>query len=168
MAAAASNPGAAQMPPRTRRLRIRGGTVLTLDAHGALYDPGEVTVKDNQIVAVGPRTDQPRAPDEDILDAPRGLILPGLVNAHCHSSDALVRGTAPAQPLEAWSQFTEAGRWGRTPHEVYLSALLTAAEALRTGTTTLLDHLRLSPGLTLDGLEAAARAYVARQQLRPA
>lgn len=159
MAAATSTPEAAR-PYHPRRLRIRGGMVLTLNADGAIYDPGEVIVEDSQIMAVGPRTDLPPVPDEELLDAPRGLILPGLVNAHCHSSDALVRGTAPAQPLEAWSQFTEAGRLGRTPREVYLSAMLTATEALRTGTTTLLDHLRLSPRLSLDGLEAAAQAYL--------
>ncbi|MGQ0549898.1 MAG: amidohydrolase family protein, partial [Armatimonadota bacterium] len=96
MAAAASTPEAAPAPPHARRLHIRGGMVLTLDAHSAIYDPGEVVVEDGRIVAVGPRTDLPPVPDEEILDATRSLILPGLVNAHCHSSDALVRGTAPA------------------------------------------------------------------------
>lgn len=141
-------------------LRIRGGTVLTLDAAGTVYDPGEVLIRDGRIAAVGPRTGRPSEPDKEVIDAPYGLILPGLINAHCHSSDTLVRGTAPALPLEAWSQFTEAGRFGRTPREIYLSAALTAIEALKSGTTTLLDHLRLSPGPTVEGLAAAAQAYL--------
>lgn len=146
------------------RLRIRGGTVLTIDASGTLLDRGEVLVDDSRIVSVGPRHsrppgEQPESRGEEIIDAPDGLILPGLVNAHTHSPDMLVRGTAPALPLEAWSLFNEAGRVGRTPREIYLSALLCAAEALRTGTTTILDHLRLSPRLHLEGLEAAAQAY---------
>ncbi len=142
------------------RLRIRGGTVLTLDPAGTVFDPGEILIEGSGIAEVGPLSDHPVFEGEEVLDAPRGLILPGLINAHCHSSDSLVRGTAPAQPLEAWSQFTEAGRFGRSPREIYLSAALAAIEALKTGTTTLLDHLRLSPGLTLDGLEAAAQAYL--------
>jgi len=134
--------------------------VLTLDASGTVYDPGEVTVEEGRITAVGPRRDLPAGPDGEVIDVPGGMILPGLVNAHCHSSDTLVRGTAPTLPLEAWSQFTEAGRFGRTPREIYLSAALSAIEALKTGTTTLLDHLRLSPAPTLEGLEAAAQAYL--------
>lgn len=156
---------------RMNRLRILGGTVLTLDASGAVFDPGEVLVEDGRIAAVGPRggltphltmgtSSVPYEPYEETIDASGALILPGLVNAHCHSSDTLVRGTAPMLPLEAWSQFSDAGRFGRTPREIYLSAMLTAIEALKTGTTTILDHLRLSPGLTLEGLEAAARAYI--------
>ncbi len=141
------------------RVRVCGGRVLTLDAANAVWDPGEILIEDGRVTGVGPRRERPPRADEEVIDAPGALILPGLVNAHCHSSDTLVRGTAPLLPLEAWSYFTEAGRAGRTPREVYLSAALSAIEALRTGTTTLLDHLRLSPGLTVEGLEAAARAY---------
>ncbi len=133
--------------------------MVTLDAASATWDPGEVLIEDGRITGVGPRSDLPPRGDEEVIDVPGALILPGLVNAHCHSSDTLVRGTAPLLPLEAWSHFTEAGRAGRTPREIYLSAALSAIEALKTGTTTLLDHLRLSPRLTGEGLEAAARAY---------
>jgi 5-methylthioadenosine/S-adenosylhomocysteine deaminase len=147
-----------EMP--SNRLRILGGTVLTLDARGTVYNPGEVLVESGRVSFVGSPGSRPPQPGETVIDARHGLILPGLVNAHCHSSDTLVRGTAPTLPLEAWSHYTEAGRAGRTPREIYLSAALTAIEALKTGTTTLLDHLRLSPGPDLEGFEAAARAYL--------
>ncbi len=142
------------------RLRVRGGAVLTLDAAGTVYDFGEVVAEAGRVVYAGPADALPPAPDDDVVDADGGLVLPGLVNAHCHSSDSLVAGTAPALPLEAWSLYTEAGRFGRTPRDVYLSAALAAMDAAKSGTTTLLDHIRLSPALTPDGLDAAAQAFL--------
>jgi 5-methylthioadenosine/S-adenosylhomocysteine deaminase len=144
----------------SRALRVCGGVVLTLDAADSIFDPGEVWIEDGRITGVGPRDDTPPSPHETVINAPRGLILPGLVNAHCHSTDALVRGTAPTLPLEAWSQFAEAGRAARTQREIYLSAALTAIEALKTGTSTLLDHLRISPAPDPGGFGAAAQAYL--------
>jgi guanine deaminase len=146
--------------PGSSILRIRGGQVLTLDAAGTIIDPGEVIVEGGFITYVGPRGRRPPLLHEALVEAPRGLIMPGLINAHCHSSDTLVRGTAPTLPLEAWSQFTEAGRSNRTVREIYLSAALTAIDALKTGTTMLLDHLRLSPAPAPDGFGAAAQAYL--------
>lgn len=147
-----------------RRLRIRGGRVLTLDPTGAIFDPGEVLIQDGRITSVGPEGTSPThgdpAREEEVIDARGGVILPGLVDAHAHSSDTLVAGTAPTLPLEAWSLYSDAGRLNRTPREIYLSALLSAIDALKTGTTTFLDHIRLSPTLTVEGLEAAAQAYL--------
>ncbi len=146
--------------PRPSVLRIRGGQVLTLDAAGTIVDPGEGIVEGGRITYVGPCGRRPPLLDEAVVEAPRGLIMPGFINAHCHSSDTLVRGTAPTLPLEAWSQFAEAGRSHRTLREIYLSAALTAVDALKTGTTTLLDHLRLSPAPDPEGFGAAAQAYL--------
>jgi cytosine/adenosine deaminase-related metal-dependent hydrolase len=44
---------------------------------------GRVAVDGAQIVWVG-AADQPGAPDGEIRDLGRGVLLPGLVNAHCH------------------------------------------------------------------------------------
>ncbi len=143
-----------------RRLRIRGGTVVTLDRAGTIFDPGEVLIEDGRIVNVGRDCPPPGQGEEEIIDARGGLILPGLVDAHAHSSDTLVAGTAPTLPLEAWSLYSDAGRLDRTPREIYLSAVLSAIDALKTGTTTFLDHIRLTPTLTAEGLESAARAYL--------
>jgi cytosine/adenosine deaminase-related metal-dependent hydrolase len=141
-------------------LRIRGGAVFTLDAAGTVYDPGEVQVAGGVVTHVGPLGDLRAGDDDAVLDAADTLVVPGLINPHLHSMDTLVHGTAPAAPLEAWSPFTEAGRYGRTPREIYLSAALTAIEAMRCGTTTILDHFRQAPGMTYEGLEAVAQAYV--------
>lgn len=143
-------------------LRITGGTLLLNDGTGRVLDRGELYIAGSTIAAVGSGAERLEADyaADTALDATGMLVMPGLVNAHYHSSDALVRGAAPGMPLEVWSPFTDAGRLDRTPREVYVSAQLGALEALASGTTAVLDHLRLSPALTEDGLDAAARAHL--------
>jgi 5-methylthioadenosine/S-adenosylhomocysteine deaminase len=50
-----------------------------------------------RIVAVGETV----AGDES-LDATGCLVVPGLVNAHCHAPMTLLRGYADDKPLDAW------------------------------------------------------------------
>ena len=39
---------------------------------------------------------------DERLDADGGLVIPGLVNAHCHMAMSLLRGYAAEKPLQAW------------------------------------------------------------------
>jgi 5-methylthioadenosine/S-adenosylhomocysteine deaminase len=41
-------------------------------------------------------------PPDEIIDARGKLIVPGLVNAHYHSDDVLLKGCFEAIPLELW------------------------------------------------------------------
>ena len=101
----------------------------------------------------------PLAAGEAVLAGEGLLCLPGLVNAHTHSPDNLIRGSSPDLPLELWSLHSAAGRERRTPREVYLAALLGCIEMLRGGVTTVLDHIRLSPAMAPETLDAVAMAY---------
>jgi guanine deaminase len=117
-----------------------------------------VELRGGRIVALH---SQPPAPasGEISLDAQDLLCIPGLVNAHTHSPDNLIRGSAPDLPLELWSLHSAAGRERRSPREVYLAALLGCVEMLRGGVTTVLDHIRFSPAMEPETLDAVAQAY---------
>jgi len=104
-------------------------------------------------------TPPPLAAGEVALDARDLLCVPGLVNAHTHSPDNLIRGSAPDLPLELWSLHSAAGRERRSPREVYLAALLGCVEMLRGGITAVLDHIRFSPAMEPETLDAVAQAY---------
>ncbi|MEI5682576.1 amidohydrolase family protein [Mesorhizobium sp. CGMCC 1.15528] len=99
------------------------------------------------------------ANDCEIIDASGLIAAPGFVNCHSHSPDNLIRGTAGDLPLELWSLSSSAGRESRTPREIYVSALLGAVEMMRTGTTSVLDHVRISPDIEADALAAVAQAW---------
>lgn len=97
--------------------------------------------------------------DCEIVDAAGLIAVPGLVNCHSHSPDNLIRGTTSDLPLELWSLSSSAGREKRTAREIYVSTMLGAVEMIRTGTTSVLDHVRISPDIDAEALDAVARAW---------
>ncbi|GAW92515.1 amidohydrolase [Calderihabitans maritimus] len=61
-------------------LALVGGTVLTME--GPVYSPGTVLIKDGKICGVGERL--PLPPEAEVLDVTGKVVMPGLVEAHCH------------------------------------------------------------------------------------
>lgn len=80
---------------------FRNATILAMDAaHGATPFSGDLLVDGNTIAAIGPSLTAPV--ETRIIDAKGKLIMPGLVNAHMHSSEMLLRGRYERMPLEVW------------------------------------------------------------------
>lgn len=96
----------------------------------------------------------------ELVDASGLMAVAGFVNCHSHSPDNLARGTSPDLPLELWSLTSSASREMRTLRDVYVSTMLGAIEMMRCGTTSVLDHVRISPDIDLDALDAVASAWV--------
>ncbi|MBN9618416.1 MAG: amidohydrolase family protein, partial [Actinobacteria bacterium] len=117
-------------------------------------------VEDGRIAAIGP-ADELRAahPGTPELDARGCVVIPGLVNAHQHTTASpLARSTTP-DDLD--SQVAVFG-WTVPLHEQVtgdddeLAATLTAAESLTRGVTTVLDVGTVAhPGRVAAGLRAA-------------
>jgi len=127
------------------------------------YDKVDVKIQDGYVAAILPgQTDQAAiaatAASEQVVDGRNKLLLPGFVNAHTHSSEMWQRGIIPPRPLELWIaelyDFTPL-----EPEQVYLSALGTAVETLLSGGTCVVDHLVIIPGLEIETIAAAVRAY---------
>ncbi|MCC5626562.1 amidohydrolase [Nostoc sp. CHAB 5715] len=93
-----------------------------------------------------------------VIDGKNKLLLPGFFNAHTHSSEMWQRGIMSVFPLELW--LAELYDFAPLdPEQVYLSALGTAVETLLSGGTSVVDHLVLIPGLELETIAIATRAY---------
>lgn len=63
-------------------LLIKNGKVMTMC--GKNYDKGYVLIKDKKIAAVGDNKDIPDHEGCEVIDAMGGLIMPGIIEAHCH------------------------------------------------------------------------------------
>ncbi|MEO7020228.1 MAG: amidohydrolase family protein [Ktedonobacteraceae bacterium] len=116
---------------------------------------------DNRIQAVGASGTLPIDSDLDLTvkECDGHLATPGLINAHTHSPENVLKATSPSLPLEVWLVPLFAGVEEWTPRLVYLSALLGAIEMLKSGTTAVLDHLWTPEGVAFPYLDAAMQAY---------
>lgn len=100
---------------------------------------------------------------EEVHDFTGKYIMPGLPCAHTHMYSSLARGMPP--PDEPPKNFPEVLQkiWWRLDRSldeesIYYSALIGAIEAIRWGTTLLIDH-HASPSCIPNSLDVIKRAY---------
>jgi cytosine/adenosine deaminase-related metal-dependent hydrolase len=115
---------------------IRGGTVVTCDARDTVVQ-GDVLVRGREIVSIG---NVKPAGMTRVVDASGCAVVPGLVQAHVHLCQVLMRGMADDLPLLEWLR---SRIWPlEAAHDeasAGTSAELGLLEAMLGGTTTILD-----------------------------
>lgn len=109
-----------------------------MDEAGTVFDGGVIEVSDGRISWVA---EEPSAEGADETVSARGLIVvPGLINTHCHLSQQLGRGLADDVDLLTW---LHERIWpyeaALTEEDVEVSALACALEQIRNGVTTIAD-----------------------------
>lgn len=136
-------------------LLVRGCDALVRP--GDLREHVDLVVEGNAIASLAPAGGATPA-DATVLEGTGLLALPGLVNAHTHSPENCLRGTAEGHALEVWlaRMFGTAGPYDAEAHRV--CALAGALEMLLTGTTAVLDHLWMTPPTTACA-DAVLEAY---------
>jgi 5-methylthioadenosine/S-adenosylhomocysteine deaminase len=118
-----------------------------MEGEGVGYAPdGAVAVWGGRVAAVGGTADlSARFHVEETLDASGCAVLPGLIDAHMHTPLAIVRGVA--QDVRHWMQRALAPYSRHVAPEAALAgSKLNVLEALKAGTTTLVDYTRPLPG----------------------
>lgn len=119
---------------------IENVAILTLDSAGRFIERGSILVDGQTIAAVGEVDAKARQKAERIIDGSRFLAAPGLVNAHMHTPGGLSAGTQDSSSHPAFMWLNQADTSARTPREIYVSAMLNAAQMLLGGITTAIDH----------------------------
>ncbi len=134
-------------------LVIANATIVTADGRGTVLEDAALGVKDGLIAALGPSEEIAHA-GVRVVDAAGMILMPGLINTHCHAADSLFRGLVEDLPLEPWLQTVWKAEGAILNREtVRLGAELGLAELLLGGVTTVMDMF-WHPGETV----AAARA----------
>lgn len=142
-------------------LLIRDAAILTLDRAERYIERGDISVVDGRITAVhahGETVTDGASVFDQVIDGRALLAAPGLVNAHTHSPGALLAGTMDTESHPAFMWLNQADTSGRTPQEVYVSAMLNAAQMLLAGVTTAIDHFP-AQNFGPEDIAAAVRAY---------
>lgn len=140
--------------------------LLTMDADNRIIEQGAVLIdQDGRIAATGSIAEvagkHPAAPVRRLANR---LLMPGLINTHAHSG--LLRGTAEGLPVWEWlRQHIDPMHRVVNAEEAELASRLCYAEALLSGTTTVVDmwrHMEGSARAASDlGIRAVLVPYVA-------
>jgi 5-methylthioadenosine/S-adenosylhomocysteine deaminase len=147
-------------------LLLHADILLTMNAANAVIPDGAVLVgSDGRIQAVGEApaliAANPSVPVKRLRDR---LLMPGLINTHAHSG--LLRGTAEGLPVWEWLQlYIDPMHRVLNAREAEIASWLCYAEALLSGTTTIVDMWRFMHGSAKAaaglGIRAVLVPYVA-------
>lgn len=106
---------------------------------------GYVRVRDGVITQVGEGSTGDAAPDQQLIDAAGCVLMPGLVNAHTHLYQVLLRAVWEDLELMPWLKRIYGCARVLRPEHFYTGSLLACAEAIRSGVTTVCEHNFLNP-----------------------
>ena len=125
---------------------ITNANVITWEQPNRILMDHALLIQAGKVAAVGSQADlSARYPGEEILDAAGQYVMPGNICAHTHFYGAFARGMAiPGAAPEDFPEILDKLWWpldkSLTEQAVRYSALVCLADAIRHGTTTLIDH----------------------------
>lgn len=114
------------------------GQVLTMDSAMAVHDPGFVLIENDKIKAIGGGTPPPVA-DAEVTDLHGDIVMPGMVNTHCHMPMTLFRGLAEDKNDRLFRYILPMERKFVSPEMVRIGARAAALEMIAGGVTTVAD-----------------------------
>lgn len=119
------------------RLLVRAGHVVSLDPDIGEIPRGEVLLDGEVIAAVGVDL----APEgAEVLDLTSAIVIPGFVDTHRHTWQAVIRGIAADWAHGHYMTGIHNGLSQHfRPEDTYIGTLLGTVEALSSGITTLVD-----------------------------
>lgn len=125
---------------------ITNGTVITCDNEKRVIADGAVYFEGDTIVALGPCAElEAKYPNAERLNAKGKIVMPGMICAHTHFYGGFARGmTIPGEPAANFMQVLNKLWWkidrALTLEDCQFTTLVALVDAIRHGTTTLIDH----------------------------
>jgi len=142
---------------------ITNATLVTWGATRRILENHALYIEGDRIVDLGLSSElQAKYPRAAALDARGQYVMPGNICAHTHFYGAFARGMAiPGDPPKDFPEILERLWWkldkALTLDDVRYSALVCLIDAIKHGTTTLIDH-HASPNAIDGSLDVIAEA----------
>lgn len=104
-------------------------------------------------------------PDQ-ILDGKHKLLMPGLIDAHTHTCQQLLRGRVSDEYPMVWTRFLVPFESNLTPEDSYISAQLACLEMIKSGTTAFAESGGIHMHRVADAvIESGMRAAIAKSTM---
>jgi putative selenium metabolism protein SsnA len=122
---------------------IKNGIIITLGEHNRVLYDHTILCDGGLIKAIAP-TKLFTGSYDKVIDASGKVVMPGFINTHMHFYSTMVRGYSKAAPSKDFNEIL-CNLWWRldkkmTLDDCYYSTLIPLLDAVRHGTTTLIDH----------------------------
>ena len=119
-----------------KQMIVRARAVLTMN--GPPIANGAVAISGNRILDVGTFPEVRAQISGEVIDLGEQVLLPGLINAHCHLDYTCLRGKIPGpQSFTGWIESINAQKQKLSPADYLRSINDGFAEAKRLGTTAI-------------------------------
>ena len=117
---------------------IKNCTLVSIAENRPEYEEHMDILIDNDAIV---KIDQNISEDADkIIDANENVVMPGLINCHCHVPMSIFRETVDGYGLQDWlNQKIWPIEEKLTPKDIYDASILSFKEMVETGTTTVND-----------------------------
>jgi 5-methylthioadenosine/S-adenosylhomocysteine deaminase len=124
-------------------LLITNARIHTRNPENLIIDPGEITIDQGKILEVAPQHQlKQKYSPKRLWDASGKVILPGFINSHNHLFQVCLRGLGRDLHLIDWvNQGVRPALPYYDQETLYWAAMNGCVEAIRSGTTTMLDYM---------------------------
>lgn len=139
---------------------IKNGIIVTLGDKNKILENHSILIDEKKIKKID-KTENFKDRYDTVIDAHGKVVMPGFINAHMHFYSTMVRGLGKAKPSKNFVEVLN-NLWWRLDKKLslddcYFSAILPLIDAIKRGTTTLIDH-HASPFAITGSLNVIARA----------
>jgi putative selenium metabolism protein SsnA len=143
-----------------KTILIKNGIIATLGEKNKVLTGHALLIEDGLIKKIAPQKSF-KGKYGKVIDAAGKLVMPGFINAHMHFYSTFARGLGKADPSRCFVDILN-NLWWRldkklTNPDSYYSAVIPLINAVRKGTTTLIDH-HASPFAITGSLAAVEKA----------
>jgi len=142
---------------------VINGKIITWEKENRVLEGQAIYIEGEKISAIGTQADLiAKYPDAELLDAKGQYVMPGNICAHTHFFGAYARGMGiPGTPPKDFPEILNRLWWpldmALDEESVRYSALVMLVDAIKHGTTTLIDH-HASPNFIDGSLDVIAGA----------
>lgn len=133
--------------------------ILTIDATMAEHRYGWLQVDGTTITAIGSGA-PPVTTGAEIVDCDGDIVMPGMVNTHCHMGMSIFRGLAEDVDDRLYRYILPLERKFVTPEMVRIGSALSALEMIEGGVTTVADMYYFETEVGAVAAQAGLRAIV--------